>query len=288
MKYFYVILISCCALCNAQEPPLRLTFGVYPSERATVIYRKFSPIIDEIRAPIESQLGREVDIHLTIFKDYESGITALAKGEVDFVRFGPSSYILAEQRNPDIQLLAMELRKGMKRFNGLIIAHKDSNITNIKDIKGKSFAFGNENSTIGRFLSQALLLENGINAESLQSYEFLERHDEVAKAIMTKTHDVGALKDSTYKKLCDPKEVTIVSVFSNVTKPWVASSTLSKEIREAITASLLILEDKEIIGELGCSGFAMTTPEEYDLVRLGMEKAKSFVPKIEEDIKAED
>jgi len=118
MKLILALVIACCSICNAQEAPLRLEFGVYPSDRATVMYRKFSPILEAIRVPLENLLKREVDIHMTIFEDYASGIQALANGEVDFVRFGPSSYILAEQLNPDVQLLAMELRNGLKRFNG--------------------------------------------------------------------------------------------------------------------------------------------------------------------------
>ena len=138
MKFILTLILSCSAICNAEEEPLRLDFGVYPSDRATVMYRKFSPILEAIRIPLETQLKREVDIHLTIFEDYESGITALASGEVDFVRFGPSSYILAEEINPKIQLLAMELRNGLKQFNGLIIARKDSNIHELKDLRGKT------------------------------------------------------------------------------------------------------------------------------------------------------
>ncbi len=268
---------------NSQTEPLRLEFGVYPSDRATVMYRKFSPILDAIRVPLENQLNREVDIHMTIFEDYESGIKALANGDVDFVRFGPSSYILAERINPNVQLLAMELRNGLKRFNGLIIAHKDSNIHDLQDLKGKTFAFGDENSTTGRFLSQSLLVENNIKADSLRSFDYLGRHDQVAKAVMTQSHDAGAIKSSTYKQLCDPDEIIVVRAFSNVTKPWVASSHLSKKICQAITASLLVLEDQDVIGELGGSGFTVATPQEYDLVRVGMKKAKAFDPKSEDE-----
>ena len=283
MKCILTLVLTCCAICSAQENPIRLKFGVYPSDRATVMYRKFSPILDAIRVPLETQLGREVDIHLTIFEDYESGITALANGDVDFVRFGPSSYILAEQLNPNIQLLVMELRNGLKQFNGLIIAHKDSNIRELEDLRGKTFAFGDKNSTIGRFLSQSLLVENNINAESLGSFDYLGRHDQVAKALITKSHDAGAITSSTYKKLCDPDEIIVVRAFSNVTKPWIANSELPKEICDAITASLLSLEEQDVIGELGCSGFSETTSEEYDLVREAMKQAKAFDPEVKED-----
>jgi phosphonate transport system substrate-binding protein len=267
---------------GAKEAPLRLDFGVYPSDRATVMYRKFTPILEAIRIPLENQLNRDVDIHLKIFRDYDAGIEALAKGEVDFVRFGPASYILAEQKNTEIKLLAMELRKGLKRFNGLIITRADSGITSMEDLHGRSFAFGNENSTIGRFLSQSLMLEHGIDEESLGQFEYLDRHDIVARAIINGTHDAGALKSSTYKKLCDPKEIIVVKAFENVTKPWVANSVLSKEIRDAITQSLLMLENPEVISELGCSGFAEANRKEYDLVREGMKHAAGFTKSDEE------
>jgi phosphonate transport system substrate-binding protein len=268
---------------NAQETPLRLNFGVYPSDRATVMYRKFTPVLEAISTPIQNQLGLDVDIHLTIFEDYESGIQALADGTVDFVRFGPSSYILAEQKNPNVDLLAMELRKGLKRFNGLIITKKGSGINTVKDLQGRSFAFGDSNSTIGRYLAQSLLAKEGINSKSLSSFDYLNRHDLVARAIITGSHDAGALKASTYKKLCDPDKIKVVVAFENVTKPWVARSGLSQEIKNAITASLLELEDTKIIGELGCSGFTKATTEDYALVRDAMKTAEAFEPEEEEE-----
>ena len=278
MVRIVVFVISVCAVCSAQEQPLRIDFGVYPSDRATVMYRKFTPILDALRVPLESQLDCEVDIHLTIFKDYETGINALASGEVDFVRFGPSSYILAEQKNKNVRLLAMELRNGLKRFNGLIVSRVGSGITTIDDLEGKTFAFGDENSTIGRFLVQSLMVNGGINAKKLSHFDYLGRHDLVAKAVITGTHDAGALKSSSYKKLCDPEEIIVVQAFENVTKPWIASSTLSNEICDAITAALIELDNSDVLGELGCSGFTEATAEDYDLVREAMTNARKFDP----------
>ena len=272
------IALSLISMIGAQETPLRLDFGVYQSDRATVMYRKFTPILEAIRVTMKNQLERDVDIHLKIFKDYESGIQALVTGEVDFVRFGPASYILAEEQNEDIQLLAMELRKGLKRFNGLIITRTDSGITTMEDLRGRTFAFGDENSAIGRFLSQSLMLNHGIDSNSLAGYDYLQRHDIVAQAVNNGTHDAGAIKSSTYKKLCDPDKVIVIKAFENITKPWVASSDLSKKICDAITESLLELEKSEVIGELGCSGFTASTPRDYDIVRAGMKNAAGFEP----------
>ena len=281
------LLLTCFTVQAAQEKPLILKFGVCPSDRATIMYRKFSPILESITAPLENQLKQKVDIHLTIFEDYASGIDALANGDVDFVRFGPSSYILAERKNPNIKLLAMELRKGLKTFSGVIIAKKDSGITSIAELKGKKFAFGDEHSTIGRYLAQSILVDHGLNEKNLASFDFLKRHDLVAKAVITGTHDVGALKASTYKKLCDQEEFIVIKSFVNVTKPWVARGGLPKRIRSAITASLIQLANSEIIGELGCSGFTEASPKDYEIVRQGMKNALLFYPETLEESQEE-
>jgi phosphonate transport system substrate-binding protein len=282
MVRFILILFCSASFVFANDKPLRLDFGVYQSDRATVMYRKLTPILEAIQFPIEQLLQHPVDIHLTIFDDYESGITALIDGDVDFVRFGPASYILAQQRNPNISLLAMEQRKGLTRFNGFIIARADSGITELKDVRGKTFAFGDANSTIGKFLAQSELLKVGIDADDLKHYDYLGRHDLVANAIISGTHDVGALRETTYRKLCDHKKIIIIHAFENVTKPWLARADLAQPVQEAITQALLSLDKVEVLGELGCSGFIHGVPEAYDIIREGMKKSEAFVPDVEE------
>jgi phosphonate transport system substrate-binding protein len=277
MRLLLAIALSCStALCA--DPPLRLEFGVYPSDRASIMYRKFMPVLEALAEPLQQQLGRPVDIHLTIFKDYEDGIDALATGRVDFVRFGPASYILAHERNEDVALLAMELRKGRKRFNGLIVTRADSGIRRLSDLKGKRFAFGDAHSTIGRYLAQAELLDAGLVADDLASFEYLGRHDLVAKAVIDGTHDAGALKESTYRKLCLPDEVVVVKAYENVTKPWVARGDLDPRIRSAITAALLDVEEVAVLEELGCTGFTEADEQEYAVIDRRMKQARAFDP----------
>ena len=67
----------------------------------------------------------------------------------------------------------MESKKGQKTFNGVICIHKTSSIKKVSELAGKRFAFGNELSTIGRYLSQLYLLNNGVKASDLGYYEYL-------------------------------------------------------------------------------------------------------------------
>lgn len=175
------------------------TFGIYTSDKPTVMYKKFKPILGYL----QDQMGvdqLEVDLKFKVYSSYSDCIDAIVKGKCDFVRFGPSSYILAKERNKDIRLLVMEHKKGEKRFKGIFITAKDSPIQSISELKGKSFAFGNENSTIGRYLSQAELVKSGIFSSDLKSFNYLGRHDKVALAVAVGNYDAGVVKENTFKK----------------------------------------------------------------------------------------
>jgi phosphonate transport system substrate-binding protein len=275
--------------CPAPEPsssrdepvvqPLALDFGVYQTDKATEMYKRFTPLLEQLSDGVGRRLERPTDIRLTIFKSYDDAIKALVDGTVDFVHFGPSSYILAKKQNPQIELLAMEHDNGEKRFKGVVIVAKDSSIRAIEDLKGKSFAFGDPNSTIGRFLVQAVLVEHGIHAQDLAGYpnlKYFDRHDQVAAAVQHGDFDAGSVKYSTFKKANEKDTLRVIAQFENVTKPIVARAGLDKIVAAGIKDALFELKDPKVLKELGASGFIATSDDEYQFVRDGMKKADAF------------
>ncbi len=254
--------------------PLHLSFGIYQSDKATEMYRKFTPIIEAIQNDVEKRLGRPTDIEMQIFKTYEDGIDALSKGTVDFVRFGPSPYIIAKRKNTAIELLAMELEDGKKQFNGCIVVPRDSKIHELADLKGKSFAFGDKNSTIGRYLVQEHMLKAGIHASDLGHFEYLDRHDKVAAAVLAGDFEAGAVKESNCEE--SKGQLRPLVTFPNVTKPWVTRSGLDKEVVIALRTGLLELKDAATLKPLKVSGFAATSEAEYLCVQQSMQAAEAF------------
>lgn len=253
-----------------------LTFGVYQSDKATQMYRSFIPVLDAIQGEVQKRLGRPIDIQLQIFKTYDEAIEALVSGRVDFVRFGPASYITACQRNPRIRLLAMEHEDGKKRFQGVVIVPADSAVQCLADLKGRTFAFGDPNSTIGRYLVQAELAKAGVKAADLKKYEYLDRHDKVAKAVELGDFDAGAVKIETYEKRRESGKLRVIASFDNVTKPWASREGLESGIQDALREALLALKDPAALKELGVSGFLPAADEEYAFVRDGMKHAEIF------------
>ncbi len=221
-----------------------LNFGVYSSDKPTEMVKKFRPILNLIDSRMEELLGEPVTIRMQVSKTYKQGVDNLISGKVDFARFGPASYVEAKILDPNIYILAMESVKGKKIFHGLICIAKNSHIRKVSDLKGKRFAFGNERSTIGRYLSQLYLVKHGVHASDLGYYEYLDRHDIVASAVASGKFDAGALKESTFNKLVKNGALLKELVrFPNVTKPWIVRSGLSDTYVQALRKTLIDMDN---------------------------------------------
>jgi phosphonate transport system substrate-binding protein len=255
---------------------LELRFGVYQTDKASTVFESFRPVLDALEEGVSARLGRTVEIDLQISATYEAGRSDLTQGRVDFARFGPASYVLAQDESRGVRLLAMEEKKRKRRFQGLIVTRADSEIETIAQLAGRRFAFGDRRSTIGRYLSQALLVEEGVLASDLGSFEYLGRHDRVFKAVEIGDADAGAVKESTFKKLNTEGQLRVLASFPNVTKPWIARAGLDDEIFHALSESLQAINDKNVLRALRISAFVPAEPDDYEFVRVGMRASESF------------
>lgn len=256
---------------------IRLSFGVYTSDKPSAMVKKFRPIINTLEKMLAAELESPVKIKMQVAKSYEEGIQDIVTGNVDFSRLGPASYVEAKQQNPGLSILAIESKGGKKRFKGIICIREDSSIETISDLKGKRFAFGNQRSTIGRYLSQLYLAENGIKATDLAGFDYLGRHDKVGEAVALGRYDAGALKNGTFKRLVkNGRKLKALATFFNVTKPWVASSQMSEKMKKAITNALLSMQDQAALKILKKDGFIEGSDADYEHIRKSIDKNKMF------------
>lgn len=250
------------------EAKVTLVFGAYTSEKPLTMVRKLRPSLNVIAARLGYFLGEDVEIKMEVTKTYVEGIALLTSGRADFMRLGPASYVGAKQTNPALQLLAVENRKGKKENTGVIAVNSASSIANISDLRGGSIAFGNSRSTLGRYVAQQLLMNEGIYARDLSHYEYLERHDRVGQAVGSGLYDAGALSMSTFKKLV-AKGVPIreLATYTSITKAWAARKGIDRRIFEALQKTLLNLDDPAAIAALKIDGFLEAADSEFQPVR---------------------
>jgi len=204
-------------------------------------------------------------------------ILLTSDGEVDFSQLGPASYIAAYKRNAALRILALESKDGTLNFRGLIGVHEDSPYTKVSELKGARFAFGNESSTIGRYLSQAYLLQHGIAASDLLQYEYLGRHDRVAYAVAQKTFDAGALKEGTFNKLKEKGlPLRALVYFENVNKPWVARSGMDEKLFDSLQSVMLNLSAPKAFKALGKKQFVLGEDSNFEAIRQAIEGNADF------------
>ncbi len=252
-------------------------FGVYAADKPTVVVKKFRRILARLERDLTERLGQNVTIQLQVASSYEKGIEAAVSGAVDIARVGPASYVEIKRRDPLVRVLAVESARGGKQFNGVICVAKDSPIQHVRALKGKTFAFGNANSTIGRYLAQQYLADNGVLAADLDHYEYLGRHDKVGHAVGLGQFDAGALKEGTFNRLVKQGvPIRKIAQFPNVTKPWIARSGLDDDLFLAIRGTLFGLDDPEALKALKKDGFLAGDDADYAGIRLAIEDNGRF------------
>jgi len=270
-------------LCAAQlfstftHADVDLMFGVYTTDQPTEMVKSYRPILNGIEAELARRLGDKVNIELKIASNYEKGVQNIVLGNVDFAMIGAAPYVRARKQNPFLKLLALESKNDSKTFNGVIAVSAYSPIDSVEQLAGKTFAFGDKSSTIGRYISQAFLLENGIGADDLSHYAYLGRHDRVGHAVATGQYDAGALKEGTFKKLVRRgAKIRAIAKFPTVNKAWVASSELSDSIYRELQQVMLGLNDESLFKPFSRKRFVAGLDEDYDGISDAMDKNQRF------------
>jgi len=116
-RLYFIILFS--FISNVCYADIEIRFGLYTSDRPSDLVKKFHPIINTLQQRLTQQLAQKVSIKFVMAPTYTQGINQLANGDVDFMHMGPTSYILAHNQNPAIEILVAERNKAPIRLKRL-------------------------------------------------------------------------------------------------------------------------------------------------------------------------
>ena len=262
---------------NENSDEVTLSIGLQNSSKPSAMVRKYRPIVSELQRKVSRKLGKRVRIRMQIAKSNQKGIEYLANGKVDFALLGAATYVEAKTENPEIQILAIESKNRTKVVNGIIVTGLHSSIRRVSDLRGQSFAFGDLQSTSGRFMAQRFLLKNGIAAKDLSRYEYLGRHDIVGVKVGVGDFAAGAMSEATFRKLLsDGEKIRDLARFPIVSKPWVTRAGIDPTIYSALKISLLEMSNANALEPLGINGFVKGTNEDYRVIANAMSQNHLF------------
>lgn len=244
-----------------------IKMGVVPLESPADMFKKFSPLAEHLAR----ETGKKVDVRVA--HDYETSVQELVQGNTHICFMTPTTYIEAKEY-PGTELLAIALRDGKPYHHAVIIARKSGGIETVKDIRGKSFAFGNEHSTSSHIVPRAMLLDEGIDLADLSYFNYLGHHDDVVKAVLKGEFDAGAVSENVARKYED-RGIRVVEVSGDIPEfSFSAGPRVEEADAEAVKNALRRLsagtpEGAAILSAIDKSytGFADASDSDYEGIR---------------------
>lgn len=148
---------TCLSVQATEEPPVR--FGVLSIAPPSRIYLKWQPFVDYV----STELGQPLEI--VVPRGFKKMKTAAAKGEVDFFYVNSHVFYRLKQEGKAVGVAQMQNINGQVTSQSEIFVRKDSGITSIKQLKGKSFAFVSPMGAGGYLAPRAMMYETGIKTK---------------------------------------------------------------------------------------------------------------------------
>ncbi|AEF21553.1 putative selenate ABC transporter substrate-binding protein [Pseudomonas fulva] len=256
--------LSAAALTAHAAETLRVS--AIPDEAPTELLRKFKPL----GAYLEQQLGMKVEF--VPVADYPAVVEALATDRLDMAWLGGFTFVQVNLKTGNA--IPLVQREQDAAFTSTFIS-ADPQVKSLKDLKGKTFAFGSISSTSGSLMPRYFMLQDGIKPESYFSrVAYSGAHDATAAWVQAGKVDAGVLNSSVWDKLVKSGKVDTNKVKVFATTPtyfdynWTVRGTLDPALAEKIKQAFLALdpanpEHKAILDLQAASRFIETKPENY-------------------------
>jgi len=216
---------------------------------------------------LSTALGKPVE--LLFVTDYAAATEALKYGHADIVRYGSSSYVLAEQEVDIIPIASIANDDGaLMSYQSYIITRADSGIISLE---GATFAYVDIGSTTGYLLPATYLKKNNIE---LGKVFYAGSHPAVIEAIKNGTVDAGAIASTRWvaaveQGVIEADELHILWKSLLIPRgPMVVHADMPVELRQAITDAL-INAPPDIVAQcnLDSNRFGPAPPDVYEPIR---------------------
>lgn len=271
LVFLVTILFGFSACKNNQENDV-LKLGFVPLVDGERLIESTKPLAKVLSEAI----GKKVEI--VTATNYVGIVEGIGASKIDFAIIPPFAYVLAnKESNAQIILKALN-KKGKSYYRSVFFVNKDSEIKNIKDLKGKRVAFVDPSSSSGYLYPGAYLKKNGVDIDKDIQIVYSGGHDKSLQLLMNNDVDAIAVYEGARKKykeefngimeqtrvLCYSDNIPYISV--------VVRGDMSKELREQIKTGLLKglngEEGKKITIELfNLYGFEEAQDSDYDGIR---------------------
>jgi phosphonate transport system substrate-binding protein len=220
-------------------------------------------------------LSRKVGVRFVVVPviGYERSVEKLASGGIDAGIFGSAPAFISIKRGVAEPIARPEARKSSVYY-GYWLTLKGSGLRNIKDFKGKRFAYVDPFTSAGYLFPRAAIKEKGFDPERFfGSVKFSKTHEASIQMLLNGTVDGCAAKDTAYKKFIDTNiELKDRLVIVDVDGPFperslVISKRVDEAVRRKVREALLEMdgdpEGKRVLAEAGRDRYVETADADF-------------------------
>ncbi len=267
------------------ENPATLTFSIIPTEETIQELTIYKPVIDYLSKMTE----KKVEFYMPT--SYSTVVEALIGKWVDVAVLGPYSYVIANSKDPDVQVFATYAKKPGHiqeegpGYKAALITRKDSKFATIESLKGSVIGLTDPASTSGNLVPRVVFTK--VINEPLEKY--------FKKIVYTGGHDLSTM--AVYEGKVDAAFVA-THRFDNVVErgmvkkedfnylwyspavpqdPFVYRGSLCPDLRQKIEETFLTLQNEpecsEFLKNVNSNKFVKMTSADYDVIR-DLKKAK--------------
>jgi phosphonate transport system substrate-binding protein len=264
-----LLLALCAASCKSGDQAQPLRVSMIPATDPGKATREMQPLIDHLAR----STGDEVQ--MTIPTNYAAVVEALVNDQVDIAHLGGFTYVQASKRagvKPLVQ------RERDREFHSLFVTQADSPIKSLADLKGRSFAFGDVNSTSGHLMPEYFMRRNSVDPEVIKNGIYTGGHDATLLAVANGKVDAGALDEAVFQRMTSQGKIDPAKVRVFWTTPpffdyvWVARKGLDPRKADAVRDAFLALDRADpqhsaVLEALSASKYVPARDDDYAALR---------------------
>ena len=267
------------------ENPDTLTFSIIPTEETIQELTIYKPVIDYL----SKMTGKKVEFYMPT--SYSTVVEALIGKWVDVAVLGPYSYVIANDKDPDVQVFSTYAKKPGHiqeegpGYKAALVSRKDSKFTTIESLKGSVIGLTDPASTSGNLVPRVVFTK--VINQPLEDY--------FKKIVYTGGHDLSTM--AVYEGKVDAAFVA-THRFDNVIErgmvkkedfnylwyspavpqdPFVYRGSLCPELKQKIEETFLTLQNEpacaDFLNNVKSNKFVKMTSADYDVIR-DLKKAK--------------
>ncbi|MBN2630706.1 MAG: phosphonate ABC transporter substrate-binding protein [Rhodobacteraceae bacterium] len=203
-----------------------------------------------LKAHLEKTLGVKVEIFLA--GSYDGVIQAMAADQIEFAFYGSSSYAAAYTATDGkvMPLLTSQNKDGSTGYYSIIVTRCDSGLKTLEDLKGKTLAFADPDSTSGYAVPFYNLVQQGyVPKEYFGAIPFSGSHEAGVQGVVNGTFEAAATYQDTplsgvyqrmeLKGMIEPGQVCPIWESPEITSgPFTSRTNLPPAMVEEVAAAV--------------------------------------------------